>query len=90
MKKLPDENSMHGRTLTTEQVKNLTPEDLLMCIISCEYVNDPDWIYLTAENLMRILYRMIARHGIDFKELEQDVERAELATSRIIQNITGE
>lgn len=88
MKEKQNSDSNTDRTLSFDQVINLTPNDLKIAIHQCQFITDPDWIYPTAQYLLRILTRLIDEHNIDYETLKQDVDDHELIINTVIQSIT--
>lgn len=69
------------RTLTKEQIEKMTPLDLYLAAYECQFIDDPDWTYLMALHLMRILYRLIDNNNLDFASLNLDVKKTEMGTA---------
>ncbi len=81
MIKLPHLDVNQKRTLSEKQIKNMTPMDLYAATFECQFIDDPDWIYLTTAHLMRILYRLIDKNKLDYETLNLDVKKAEMGTA---------
>ena len=69
------------RTLTKEQIDKMTSLDLYLAAYECQFIDDPDWTYLMALHLMRILYRLIDNNNLDFASLNLDVKKTEMGTA---------
>lgn len=69
------------RTLNKEQIEQMTPLDLYLATYECQFIDDPDWTYLMALHLMRILYRLIDNNNLDCASLNQDVQKTEVGTT---------
>ena len=88
MKEKQETTPNSDRTLSFEQVINLTPKDLKIVIHQCQFISDPDWIYPTAQYLLRNLVRMIEQHDLDYQSLKQDIDDHELMIYTVIRSIT--
>ena len=63
------------RTLSMQQIYDMTLPDLFLVLDRCRMIDDPDWAYLMALSLMRASHTVIDYNGINFDSILEDVSR---------------
>ena len=73
MMKKQDSDPKQKRTLTMEQINELTLPDLFLATNKCRLIDDPDWTYLMTLHLFRVAYSLIDSNNLDLEAILSDL-----------------
>ena len=89
-KKIKKNNDPYpNRTLTDEQIKNMSSDDMILSTYQCQFVDKKN-SKKVAHQLLRILLRIVNHHAIEMNQLWYKVELGNLDELRLNEVITDE
>ena len=77
------------RTLSDEQIKKMSSDDMILTTYQCQYV-DKESSEKVAHQLLRILLRIVNHHSIEMNQLWYKVELGNLEQLRLNEIISEE
>lgn len=78
MTKSQSTNNDENRSLSNEQIEKMTPEDFLVAFFHSQFVEEPVWVHILAQQITRVLatYSDLFEMGLDKIQVDKDISDA--------------
>ena len=89
MKVLPEIELDSSRTLTNEQIDEMTPEDFLVVFHRSQFIDEDGWVLILVQQLLRVLRKLQELFELDIILLETDEMVSDYRISFLMKNLIG-
>ena len=89
MKKLRNTEKDENRSLSNDQIEKMTPEDFLVAFFHSQFVEEPVWVHILAQQMTRVLATYSDLFEMELGKIQVDKDISDTRLSILMRSVIG-